>query len=790
MLLLCVVGLIAKVRSECGEPEFKEDAVSRVQAGFKTIRKRGRETFDYRKIEVVYSPFLMVQDPSCIEESQLNLEVKSGAGDWVAMEDLPVALGGGKYKWTIDAVPCKDHLIKLWVNGPGGQAALEYPEPILAASDLDIIESKFTPEKPTGLKITPMGEDSVEVSWEPADCATSYDISYGKIISGERKTKIVPASQGSQIIISEGIQPCTEYSINIFSVVGEEEYSADEASETFTTPPDASSASSLEPEITRDTHSVSAKWRPFDTLSCVDKYAVSVCKETEDCMEAQEVEKNDALDYLKYETDNLDHCSPYTLQIQPLYREKSLAPKIVDFRTLSPPAEGISESLLPVSAKAGEAQQISVSWSEVQCAEYYEVFQKVNSEGGDWEPVMQTEETSVTLSGVPCTEYRYGVQVTIDGAKSEVMQFPDAVVTQLDDSVPFVAPNLEIDPMTDGAVLSWDHGACISSYVVKACSRSYNDDLMCEEETIVRDSTVHNITYEIHNLKPCHEYTLEILPQMSEAEFEPHITKFKTAFPAPSPPLEFSAEYHKSSNKVELEWSEVECASGYKIVQMIGNSETTTAWETDDPRQLFTTLESPEPCVTYSYGVAAVVGGEESSPTSWQEFSIPPREGETHEPKLTVLENSNDTISLAINPDPTNVRCQVEVYELRFSSLKQEEETNKEILPENLENGRIILNFPGASGPGLNLEGRIKFTGFEAFSTWIQSSDPSIQSPEPLTGGSMLVPIVIGILVGIVVIVVVVFFVLKKKRNQNKYDAEKAVATKDETQKLNEHADA
>ena len=600
MLLLCLLGVVSQVSSQCSQPSFKDDSISRVEAGFKTIRKRGKITFDYRKIEVIYSPFLMVNDPNCIEESQLNLEVKSGSGDWIAMEDTPVALGGGKYRWTIDAVPCKDHLIKFWVNGPGGQAALEYPEPILAASELDIIESKFTPEKPTGLKISHLGENSVEVSWEPADCATSYDISYGKIISGERKTKIVPASQGSHIILSEGIEPCTEYSINIFSVVGEEEYSADEASETFTTPPDASSASSLEPEITRETNSMSAKWRPFDKLSCVDKYAVSVCKEKEDCMETQEVEKNDALDYLKYETANLDHCSPYTLQIQPLYGEKSLAPKIVDFRTLSPPAEGISESLLPVSAKAGEGQKIYVSWSAVQCAEYYEVFQKVNSVGGDWESVMKTTESSVKLSGVPCTEYRYGVQVTIDGAKSEVMEFPDAVMTQLDDSAPFVAPNLEIEPMTDGAVLTWDHGACISSYIVKACSiHSDHNDVMCEEETIMRDSTVHNVTHEIHNLKPCHAYTLEILPQISGASFDPDTTEFKTAFPAPSPPTEFSAEYKKSSNKVELEWSEVECASGYKIIQMIGNSETTTAWETDNPRQLFTTLESPEPCVTY-----------------------------------------------------------------------------------------------------------------------------------------------------------------------------------------------
>ena len=74
--------------------------------------------------------------------------------------------------------------------------------------------------------------------------------------------------------------------------------------------------------------------------------------------------------------------------------------------------------------------------------------------------------------------------MTIDGVKSEIMEFPDAVMTRLDNSVAFAAPNLEITPLEDGAVLTWDHGACISSYVVKACTT--HGDIICEEETITR----------------------------------------------------------------------------------------------------------------------------------------------------------------------------------------------------------------------------------------------------------------------------------------------------------------
>jgi len=788
-VLLGVLLWMGEVSAECGQPQFKEDANNRVQANFKTIRRRGKVSFDYRTIEVVYYPFQMVEDASCLDEAQLNLEVKAGEhGTWTAMESVPTALGGGKYKWSIPAVPCLDHHIKLWVTGPGGQASLEYAQPIKAASTEEIIAAKFTPEKPEGLTVTNMeASGEVRVTWTASECATSYDLSYGRNLDS-MQSQIV---SDTEIVLSE-LEPCTDYDISIFAVVGEEEYSIDEASTRFTTPPDTASAMSLEPVVDTQTNAMMARWRAYDRLSCVTKYAVSVCKEQEaDCTDSAEVERSDALDYISYHVDGLDHCSPYTLHIQPLYSEKNLDPKIVDFRTLSPSAEGISEHLLPVTAETGEGQKIFVSWSPVQCAEYYEVFQKVNQDDGDWEVVHRTDNTSAELNGVPCTEYRYGVQATIDGVKSQIMEVPNTVVTELDDTASFIAPNLEVNPLEDGAIFTWDHGACISNYVVKVCHTDVGGDLICEQDDIMRDPSVHNITHTVHNLKPCHAYYLEILPEITGKEFEPNHIEFKTAFPLAAPPSEFSAVYKQGSNRVELEWSEVECASGYKIMQKIGNSDTTTAWETNNPRLLFTSLDSPEPCVTYSYGVAAVVGLEDSEPTSMEIISIPPRQGSSHQPKLNIVENHNDTVHLTINPAPTNTKCQVEVYEVRYSSLKHEEVEQREIAPEALDtNGQIVLSFPGASGPVLNLEGRIKYDGFDTYSPWIKSKELAIQTHEQLSGGNMLVPVIIGILVGVVILVIIIFFVVKRKRTQSKYDAEKAANNKDETQKLNEHAEA
>jgi len=89
-LLGLIVGLTAvcQVRSEC-KPVFKEDAASLVSASFASVFRRGAKTYDYKYIEVIYSPFQMVEDRSCVDEAQLNLEVKMGSGEWVAVDSTP-----------------------------------------------------------------------------------------------------------------------------------------------------------------------------------------------------------------------------------------------------------------------------------------------------------------------------------------------------------------------------------------------------------------------------------------------------------------------------------------------------------------------------------------------------------------------------------------------------------------------------------------------------------------------------------------------------------------------------
>ena len=213
-LIGLILGLtISQAHGAC-QPVFKADAAKLVTADFASVIRRGVKTYDYKQIEVLYSPFSMVEDASCIDEKQLNIEVKSGNGEWVAVDTRYDALGGGRYRWTVDAVPCKDHMIRIWVHGPGGSASLEYPETILAASEENIIKSRFEPATPAELTAKNSGDNKLEVSWLPSECATSYEISYGKDIDS-MQSKILPASQGSNIYL-DGLTSCARYKLIFF----------------------------------------------------------------------------------------------------------------------------------------------------------------------------------------------------------------------------------------------------------------------------------------------------------------------------------------------------------------------------------------------------------------------------------------------------------------------------------------------------------------------------------------------------------------------------------------------
>ena len=526
----------------------------------------------------------------------------------------------------------------------------ELPTVIPRASSAELVASQFTPHRPRQLQVGEVGEESFEVSWEVSSCAEMYDVTYEKVSPGEESFS--QQVRGGRVRL-EDLDSCSEYEVRVSAVLGEQ-YS-EEVTILVSTAPGFYAAERLNPVMTPSMNSLKATWKAFEKLSCVKKYLVAVCKEGSACPEGLEVFRDDAMSEMAFASGaTLDQCSDYTLHITPIFKEKSLDERIVQFRTLSQPVEDVALLLTSVEAEAGEEQMITVKWNAIKCASKYEVFQKINTLDGEWEKIGTSKENVFQSKGAPCMEYKYGVKVTIDDQVSEVVEFKEAIMTKIDTSVPYVAANLAIDPTSDGAHLTWDHGKCIKSYKIRTCQLP---DTCYEEVMILKDPNQHKIQRSLKNLRPCSSYRLEIFPMTEDNEelaAEPRT--FTTASPPASPPQEVSVSLNELTNKVDIRWSKVQCAQGYRIHQTLGNSGTKTAWDSEG---LSVNLESPEPCVTYSYGVSAIMDGKESEPTAFQTVHVPPRIGSLEQPVLVIEERVNNSVTLRINNADKNHHCKV-----------------------------------------------------------------------------------------------------------------------------------
>ena len=59
-------------------PTFRSDAGSFMEAGFRTVRRRGGLQRDFTKIEVTARPLRMVEIPLDIDTNRVSIEIKTG----------------------------------------------------------------------------------------------------------------------------------------------------------------------------------------------------------------------------------------------------------------------------------------------------------------------------------------------------------------------------------------------------------------------------------------------------------------------------------------------------------------------------------------------------------------------------------------------------------------------------------------------------------------------------------------------------------------------------------------
>jgi len=754
--LLILLLLVAAASAAL--PVFHEDAQDKVTAGFK---KRGRQGTDYNKITVDWSLVDLVENIDDLDTSQSIVEVKAGEdGEWVRETGV---MKRGTFKATVKQVaPCKSHEVRfVVVSKEGEEATSPFTVTVDPATPDQIEASRFTPKAPTNLAVKSLEGNKVEVSWEASECATHYEIyaTGGASIISER-------AEGETSIVLEA-ESCEQYEIAVTAYTGQE--ASDDATADFSTSPSEGAAEKLEISVESDVTTAEASWNGWEHLSCVADYAVQLCKDGA-CEDSVAVKRDSYGGQSLFAPETvLEECSEYTLKVKPIFEGLDLPPKEVTFTTKAPLMVHVEAMLGEVTAEAGDSQMVTINWSEVKCAATYTVYQKQSLEGSDWEEMEKVDTHQLTTQGVPCTQYNYGVTVTINGEESEMVETDEVLVIPMDTHIPFHPSSLHMNPTENGLTATWEHAHCITAYRVEVCEEGTED---CVELPIELTAT-HEQEVTGESLKPCTGYTMKIFATSNEVEMDAEVQSFTTKSPAATPPADLTAELNPASGKIDVAFSPVQCASNYKIFLKLDDGE---LLEVVDTTATTTTLDAPAPCTAFSIGASSLIGEEESGQSELVDGLVPAQSSQASSPKLVSVTAENNTVEFIVDLPEQNQKCQVEKYEVKYISLgAMSEQEHRSLDPSEMaEDGTLVIeDFPGAADKAMRLEARILYSD-GVFSPWISSKEPNEINPTEENPNGLLVPIVIGILLAVVVLLVVIFFIVKRRRSQSKYDPENA----------------
>ena len=201
--------------------------------------------------------------------------------------------------------------------------------------------------------------------------------------------------------------------------------------------------------------SVDMRWRPGEDLPCITEYQVTLCQENSGCHQSSHLSVTPNLDQLLYSNTSLSECTNYFLKILPIYGNKVLSEKVVNFQTKFPPLTNLSGQLGPITASVSQNLDINLAWSSVKCAKQYQVFQKNNN--NQWELINKTQVNSFKIKAVFCTQYQFGIRTIVGSVNTDIVPLREKIVTKIENPEYYILPDFQVVGTLHGANLSWSH---------------------------------------------------------------------------------------------------------------------------------------------------------------------------------------------------------------------------------------------------------------------------------------------------------------------------------------------
>jgi len=215
-VLVAVLALAVNANLVKCVPQFKENAAEFMEVGF----NKGRTGTRVTELAVTVRINEMFEDGEDVDVDNLSLEVKTADGCWTRVADGPVRRGREKQMWRVKVIPCKEHSIRIGIKRDDCVDYFEHPETVGPAPVNEIVNSHFRPNTPENIVITPITADSVLVSWSQSECAESYDLWYESGSALDLGNMTIPAGAGSVTIL--GLENCTEYTVKVVAILGDE----------------------------------------------------------------------------------------------------------------------------------------------------------------------------------------------------------------------------------------------------------------------------------------------------------------------------------------------------------------------------------------------------------------------------------------------------------------------------------------------------------------------------------------------------------------------------------------
>ena len=283
--------------------------------------------------DILWQPADMLKDPSCYKVVAPELEIREEGNGWWKLAKVSTKTHGKAIKWSTKVKPCKRYFFRIRLTGANintNEAILEIPKALEPLSKEQLLESGYTPDAPSGLK-SDVNANDADLSWNPSECAESYEISYVRAGTGDDATTVGTFERTYATITS--LKPCTRYDTFIYAILGNQ-YS--ETSSEFTTEPRLDAASGMEVEVTPGLDSVLVSWPTWKAVSCISEYTLKVCDlKTMECTDKETMYKHVGSPFLTKKIPRLIPDTAYEVHLQPVFNDLRMNTKKITFRTIS-----------------------------------------------------------------------------------------------------------------------------------------------------------------------------------------------------------------------------------------------------------------------------------------------------------------------------------------------------------------------------------------------------------------------------------------------------------------------